>query len=540
MTQAGDQKTPVLIVGGGVTGLSTALFLARQGIRPVLIERHPSESIMPKARAFNPRTMEIYRGYGLAKDIADRKSYLADFPDMVGADTLAGEERFRMNLSAHVEAPAGVSPADWAPIDQDELERLLHARAVEAGADVRFNTEMTNLDPSADGVSVLARDLGTGSEYRIDADYLVAADGHRAGIRNLLGIGADQALPPGRGAYIIFEADLAEATRGRKFILAYLSQPAPNTALVPVGKNRWTMGFAYAPGIGESEADFTEAHCIDLARRAIGLPDVPITLLPPIPGRPEKVAHTSTGSGAVIAHRFQEGRIFLAGDGAHVVPPSGSYGASTGIADAHNLAWKLVAVLNGTAGPALLNTYEIERRPIAQITLEHAVNLMQTRGGGTAEDNEAIDDITMIFGYRYLSPAVRTEQPAPDRLTQDPRKPTGEPGLRAPHVWLERNGNRFSTTELCTEFWTLLIGPDGDGWAEAAKAEVAELGIDLRAYRIGAELQDPEQRLLGSYGLTDTGASLIRPDGFVAWRSASQPDDAQTQLHQALTGLLAR
>ncbi|MFD9893883.1 FAD-dependent oxidoreductase [Amycolatopsis sp. NPDC059027] len=540
MTRTDDQKTPVLIVGGGVTGLSTALFLARQGMRPILVERHPTESIMPKARAFNPRTGEIYRGYGLTEDILARKSYLADFPEMIGADTLAGDERFRMDLGAHVGPPPGLSPADWAAIDQDEMERLLHARAVEAGADVRFNTEMISLDSRTDGVSVVARELGSGTEYRIDAEYLVAADGHRAGIRARLGIDADQVLPPGRGAYIIFEADLTEAMRGRRFILAYLNQPAPGTALVPVAENRWTIGFAYAPGIGESPEDFTEEHCIELARRAIGEPQVEITLLPPIPGRPEKVAHTSAGSGAVVARRFREGRVFLLGDAAHVVPPSGSYGASTGIADAHNLAWKLTAVLNGQAGPGLLDTYELERLPVARTTLDHAVNLLQVRGTGTVEDNEGIDDVTMIFGYRYVSPAVHTEEPAPEKLTQDPRVPTGEPGLRAPHVWLERAGERFSTTDLCTGFWSLLVGPDGDGWEDAAKAVGTELGVDLRIYRLGAELRDPENKLLTSFGLEGTGASLVRPDGFVAWRSATQPADVQSRLQQKLTGLLAR
>ncbi|QWF85357.1 FAD-dependent oxidoreductase [Amycolatopsis sp. CA-230715] len=536
MTGVNEHTTPVLIVGGGVSGLSAALFLARQGVRATLVERHPTESIVPKARAFNPRTMEIYRGYGMEAEIRERQSYLADLPEMIGADSLAGEERFRFDLSAHVQSPSGVSPTDWAAIDQDELERLLRAHAVAAGADIRFGTELVSFDATADGVSAVARDLDSGSEYRIDAAYLVAADGHRAGIRKKLGIGADEALPPGRGAYIIFEADLTEALRGRRFILAYLDQPAPGTALVPVGENRWTIGFAYAPGIGEREEDFTEQHCVDLTRRAIGLSDVDITLLPPFPGRPEKVAHSTAGSGAVLADRFREGRVFLVGDAAHVVPPSGSYGASTGIADAHNLAWKLTAVLRSHAGPALLDTYEAERRPVARTTLDHTLKVLQARGTGSAEDNAAVDDITMMFGYRYDSAAVQGSPAAGS--VRDPRTATGEPGLRAPHVWLERAGNRFSTTELCTEFWALLVGPDGD-WT-AAEAVATELGIDLRTYRVGAELRDPEDRFLASYGLTRTGASLVRPDGFVAWRAPAEPDDADAELRQALTTLLAR
>ncbi|WP_018681400.1 FAD-dependent oxidoreductase [Actinokineospora enzanensis] len=521
-----DHRTPVLIIGGGLTGLATAFFLARQGVRATLVERHPTESIMPKARAFNPRTVEILRGHGLADEVRARRSYLADFPEMIGADTLAGQERFRVDFADHYRAPVELSPVAWAAIDQDELERLLRARAIAAGADIRFDTEMISLDSRTDGVEVVVRE-SAGTEYRIGADYLVAADGHRAGIRAGLGIGTDQALPPALGAYIIFAADLTEAMRGRRFILAYLDKPTPNTTLVPVGPNRWTISFGYAPG--ERPSDYTEERCTELTRQAIGLSDVDITLLPPVPGRPEKVAHTSATGGGVIAHRFRDGRVFLIGDAAHTVPPSGAYGASTGIADAHNLAWKLTAVLAGHGAPALLDTYDAERRPVALATLAHTLDVMRARGTGTVEDNAALDDLTMIFGYRYTSAAVHTEHPG--GITSDPRTATGEPGLRAPHVWLARNGTRFSTTELCAGVWTLLTGPEDDWDAEVKSAPVA-----IDAYRVGTDLADPDGTFLASFGLTGTGATLIRPDGFVAWRSAARP--AEPVLHQAMRGLL--
>jgi putative polyketide hydroxylase len=275
-----------------------------------------------------------------------------------------------------------------------------------------------------------------------------------------------------------------------------------------------------------------------MLRQAIGLPDVEITLLPPIPGRPAKVAHSAAGGGGSVAHRFRQGRIFLVGDAAHVVPPTGSYGASTGIADAHNLAWKLTSVLNGHAGPGLLDTYEEERRPVARTTLYHAMSLLQARMSGGDEDNEVTDDITMMFGYRYESSAVRLEAET-DIPVQDPRTHTGEPGLRAPHVWLEQRGKRFSTTELCTEFWSLLIGPDGGQWEEAGKSVAAELGVDLRTCRIGAELRDPDDRLLDCYGITAAGCSLVRPDGFVAWRHQAGSAHAEPTLRCVIANLLS-
>src|SRR5919202_1322647 len=136
------QQTAVLIIGGGITGLSTALFLARQGVRPLLVERHPSTAIAPQARAFNPRSMEIYRAFGLEEEIRERQSMLVDLPEMIGAESLAGQERFRVDLLAHVRPPATVSATDWGLIDQDELERVVLAAAESSGADVRFGTEL--------------------------------------------------------------------------------------------------------------------------------------------------------------------------------------------------------------------------------------------------------------------------------------------------------------------------------------------------------------------------------------------------------------
>ncbi|MCM3920578.1 FAD-dependent monooxygenase [Frankia sp. AiPs1] len=346
MSETRDHKTAVLIVGGGIVGLSAALLLARQGIQPVLVERHPSTALLPQARAFNPRSMEIYQALGLEREIRARASILADLPEMIGAETLTGEERFRFDVLARVRPLASVSPTDWAMIDQDELEHVVRAHAERSGADVRFGTELVSFDAGAGGVTTLLRDVGSGAEYRIDADYLIAADGHRAGLRHQLGIGAD-----GPGVLFpvmnfIFDADLSTALRGRRFLLAYLDRPTTGTALVPLRQfGRWALGVPYHSERGESPDDFTDQRCAELAREAVGIPDLELTLVPPMPGRDQKAA--STRIGGWVARRYRAGRVFFVGDAAHVVPPTGSYGANTGIADAHNLAWKLAAVIRG-------------------------------------------------------------------------------------------------------------------------------------------------------------------------------------------------
>ncbi|PPK64450.1 FAD-dependent oxidoreductase [Actinokineospora auranticolor] len=511
--------TDVLIAGGGVTGLSAALFLARQGIRATLVERHPGTAMLPQARAFNPRTMEIYRAYGLEPDIRARASILADLPEMIGAATLAGEERFRVDLGARLRPAETVSPTDWGMVDQDELEQVLRAHAEEAGADVRFGTELVSY-AQADGRAVVrdARD-----EYEIEASYLIAADGHRAGIRRGLGIGVDQVGETSHGVYFVFDADLTPVLRDRRFLLAYLDEPTVGTVLVPLRQaGRWMMGMPCPQA-----HDYTEQDCVELARAAIGVPDLDVRLVPPVPGWPHKISHST--SGAWVAQRYRAGRVFFAGDAAHVVPPAGSYGASTGIADAHNLAWKLAAVVKGEAGDALLDTYEDERRPVAQSTLETSLRLLHDRHHADGDEATRAEDLMLTLGYCYDSAAVLGAPPS--ALVEDPRTPSARPGSRAPHTWLTRDGIRLSTIDLFTGDFVLLAGPDATPWTTGARA------LGLTAHQLDVDFTAPD--FLKTYDLTPTTATLIRPDGFIAWRTPPVSPDPEQDLRSALQSILS-
>jgi hypothetical protein len=273
---------------------------------------------------------------------------------------------------------------------------------------------------------------------------------------------------------------------------------------------------------------------VELLRAAIGVPGIPVEI--------EGIARWRCTSD--VARAFQDRRVFLAGDTAHLMPPNGGYGGNTGIHDAHNLAWKLALVLNGAAGPALLDTYDAERRPVGKFTVEQAYTRYVTRMAtylGAKDYQAPAHDFDIELGYLYGSPAVISEGGAPE-LHEDPRQSFGRPGSRAPHIWLERDGRRISSLDLFGRGFVLLAGADGGTWHDAARREAAaHPGLKLEAHVIGAGgLRDPESRLHEAFGLDPTGASLVRPDGFVAWRAKAKPADPGAELGAVLPRLLMK
>jgi putative polyketide hydroxylase len=279
-----------------------------------------------------------------------------------------------------------------------------------------------------------------------------------------------------------------------------------------------------------------------LIRQAIGLPDLEIRIQSILPWE----------AAVRVAETFQQGRIFLAGDAAHQMPPWGGKGANSGIADVHNLAWKLAAVLKGRAAPALLQTYDVERRPVGYAAAVESGS-MSGKGGlpggdlfvfqagkaGVTADLAGVFIRVFGFGYEYASQAVIPEEEA---ATVEPGKLDGHPGTRAPHVWIERQGQRISTLDLFGRDFVLLSGPDGEAWCEAARAIAARSGLNLVAYRVGpcGDVQDTENEWSFRAGIQADGALLVRPDGFVAWRSQRGVSQPEQTLEEMLGRLLAK
>jgi putative polyketide hydroxylase len=540
-----EERTPVLVVGGALTGLASAVFLGAHGVRCLLVERHPDLLIHPRLRGVTPRAVEAFRQLGLEPAIQAASFAAGEGYTWVPvrADTLAGEHTPAEEPDDGEDA-GDASPAAFAPIDQDKLEVLLRGKAAELGGEVRFATELTSFQQDGEGVTAVLRDRRRGAERTVRARYLIAADGATSPVREALGIATDGPGVLFHTVTTMIEADLRPALGGRRVSIAYLQQPRPFTILMAhddLGR-RWVFATGYAPGHGESIEDFTDARCVELVRAAAGLPDVAVRLRPQIPGTDLKVLGFSVG--ARVAQRYQAGRVFLVGDAAKIVPPTGGLGGSTGILDAHNLAWKLAAVLGGQADPGLLDSYHAERHPVGVFTMQQALARFGARmaPGDGAEGPPLLDYQAVAFGYQYRSQAV-VGAPDDDAPPLPPAALRGQPGTRAPHlpVTVAGDGRQRSTIDLYGRRFVLLGGPDAAAWVKAAEAVSERSGVPLGAYRFGVELQgEGAAGGAAAHGIAPAGALLVRPDGFVAWRSTGAAADPGAELDRALQAILSR
>jgi putative polyketide hydroxylase len=533
-----DDTTPVLIAGGGLVGLSTALFLAGHGIASLLVERHPGTAIHPRAAGITPRTMEMFRSVGIEEAI-----HRAEPPIPLAGETLLVESLTGEVFDSYLEDIGDLfkteaSPAQGSGIAQDVLEPVLRARTEQLGGDLRFNTELIDFEQDGDGVTATIRERANGNTRIVHARYLVVADGSQSAIRRQIGIGTHGPGSQFHCVSIIFEADLMGLFRQRNAMMCFLSNDMiSGGALVPypgsaARSDLFRLDVTYDPE-EETLADYPEARCMALIRAAIGIPDFTARI---------KTVMTYEAV-ALVANRFQQGRIFLVGDAARTQPPSGGLGGNTGIAEAYNLTWKLAAVLHGEASEKLLATYDEERRPLGDYTSEQSALLShQRQNEGSA--GITVDLVTLNAGYRYPDGAF-VHEPGDNQLplAQRPERWAGQPGTHAPHMMLERTSHPISTLDLFGSHFVLLAGPQGQIWEAAARRVQDNLNLPLDVYQIGGEagdLADAGNTFCAAYGITPTGAVLVRPDGFIGWRCHAASEDAQTALTQAISAILCR
>ncbi|MFF2043533.1 FAD-dependent oxidoreductase [Kitasatospora sp. NPDC058170] len=535
-----DDRVPVLIVGGSLVGLSASLFLGRLGVRHLLVEKHADTSHHPRGRGNNVRTMELYRGAGIEQPIREAASVLAANHGILQAPSLTGPEQEWLFREID---PGGrlarFSPSSWCLCSQNDLEPVLLRAARELGGELRFSTELLSFEQDAEGVTALLRSRETGEERTVRAQYLIAADGPRSPVRERLGIGQSGKGELFHNVSITFRAKrLAEVVGDRHFIACYLTNPEADGALLPVDNHEeWVFHAPWHPEHGEPLEAFTDERCVRHIRTAVGMPDLDVEVTGKAPWH----------AAERVAERYSTGRVFLAGDSAHEMSPTGAFGSNTGIQDAHNLAWKLAAVLCGWAGPGLLESYGEERRPVAQVTGERA----SARSAEHSHPGYAVVPgvgrqagvLAVALGYRYPAGAVAgTDRDGP--VVPEAFESAGEPGSRAPHQWLLRAGVRLSTLDLYEQAMVLLTGPEGTAWHEGARRAADRLAVPLDAYRIGTGAEDdlapePGADFAELHGLRPDGAVLVRPDGFVAWRSPGAADDPEAAVEAALRTVLS-
>ena len=520
----------MLIVGAGAGGLATSALLAKHGIHSLLVEKRREVFVYPKARNLSFRSLEILRGLGLSDEVhavADHVSAMTVKPTLNSAD-----EELAIDIDAIFAGMDELSPeptAQYCP--QSRLEPILLAETRRRGSEVRYGTELSSLDLDDAGATAVLRDRDSGESETVRADYVVAADGVHSLTRNSLGIGTSGygALP----IYVVFIYFQGPWTK-------YVSHLSDGDAMQV--KNAEVDGIflvveddlgmfitTYFPGKGETADQFTPQRCREVLTKAIG-ERIDVDIIEVAAWQPYEQ----------VANQFQCGRAFLVGDAAHTMPPFKAGGANTAIQSAHNLAWKLAAVLQGAAGPELLATYHAERHPVGRFAARQSLTgptaAVLPSGGDDRPQLPAEEESSMfnlLIGYRYRSAAVVTDELAVDpeavQLVEELR---AQPGTRTPHAWVRHDGKRVSTLDLLGPEFTVLTGDQR--WRAAATSASAALGILITMHCIG------DDAWAAVTGLAPEGALLVRPDDFVGWRADELPANPESELHQALSAILCR
>jgi putative polyketide hydroxylase len=523
------EHVPVLVVGAGAGGLATSALLAKHGVRSLLVEKRREVFIYPKARNLSFRSLEILRGLGLSDQVHAVADHISD---MVVKPTLnSAHEELAIDVDAIFSGMDKLSPepaAQYCP--QSRLEPILLDETRRHGSQVRYGTEVSSLEPDETGITAVVHDRDSGESEAVRADYLVAADGVHSPIRNSLGI-----TTSGYGALPIFVVFIYFRAPWQKFVTHLRDgdgiqvKSADVDGIFLVVKDDLGMFITtYFPDKGETAEQFTPQRCREVLTKAFG-EQIDIDIIEVAAWQPYEQ----------VADQFQCGRVFFVGDSAHTMPPFKAGGANTAIQSAHNLAWKLAAVLGGAAGPALLGTYHAERHPVGRFAARQSLTgptvallpLGDDRPHLEAEEESSM--FSLLIGYRYRSAAVVTDEPpVAAEAVQLVDELRAQPGTRTPHAWLCQGGERVSTLDLLGPGFTVLTGDER--WRAAVTSASATLSIPITMYCIG------DDAWAAATGLAPEGALLVRPDDFVGWRVDELPNDPERELHQALSTILCR
>jgi 2,4-dichlorophenol 6-monooxygenase len=570
--------TDVLVVGAGPAGAASAVFLGKHGVRTVTISRSPSTADTPRAHIMNQRTMEALRDAGLEAECVSQANPASTIEHTFWLRSLAGEELARTFSWGNDPLRKGdyeaASPCSMCDLPQTLLEPLLLAEAGRLGSQIRFGTELLSFTQDANGVTAVCRDGLTDQTFEIDAKYMIGADGARSRIMEALGIELDGQPTRGNMINVFCRVDLADQLIHRHGSMYGTIQPgsliwAPVAVVRMVRAwDQWVFGLVVPEAQGRPNPSAGEMK--QRIYEIIGDPSIPVEVL-----------HTSTWTiNNVVARRYSEGRVFCIGDAVHRHPPTNGLGSNTCIQDAFNLAWKLALVLEGKAGPRLLETLNDERQPVgkqivarANKSMSHNNIVWDLLGGGTqkimspAEHaavfntqqgrnalSEAIDAMQYEFHAHgvELNRSYHSSATVPDGTSErvynrDPElyyQPSTRPGSPFPHFWVGRRsgGARVSSLDLVGKRrFCLATGHGGDGWRTAAAAIADELRVEVRVITIGPYLdwEDLYRTWSRVSEINEDGCVLVRPDLYVGWRCSSLPHDPRAALSDVMQQILA-
>ena len=580
-----DIKTDVLIVGTGPAGSSTAALLSSYGIDNVLINNYSWLAGTPRAHITNQRTMEVLRDLG--KEV-EAEAYLhATEQDLMGENifctSLAGEELGRMkSWGKHPNSRAEhllSSPSFMNDLPQTFMEPLLYKTACSRGTQSRMSTQYLSHIEDEDGVLSTCLDKLSNKEIKIRSKYLVGADGGNSKVAENIDLPFEGKMGVGGSMNILFKADLSKYVAHRPSVLYWVLQPGADIGGIGMGLvrmirpwNEWLIVWGY--DINQPAPKVDKDFATKVARDLVGDPELEIDLL--------SVSTWTVNN--MYAKKMSKGRVFCAGDATHRHPPSNGLGSNTSIQDGFNLAWKLAYVIKDKAGAELLDTYSIERSPIAKQIVTRAnqsiaefgpifeaLGLTDTQDPVKMKKNmderkqnspkaekqrqalrEAIafkkyefDAHGVEMNHRYKSNSVLTEGDKEPEFKKDKElfyQPTTYPGARIPHAWVyDKTGVKHSILDLCGKGnFSIITGIGGDEWLKAAKNIETQLGIKIQCNIIGPDkdFEDHAGEWSSIREISDSGLILVRPDQHICWRSKDMISNSSEKLMDVMKKIL--
>ncbi len=541
-------SSPVLIVGAGPVGMMSALLLARQGIRSVLIERRSELTAHPKGRGFNARSMELFRQCGMLGDMIAAQPKTEQVQNVAVGGGIDDSSLKIMPFFGAEQSIREYSPAINVVGGQDIIEMVIMSHLRRFGAvTVIYDCELESIMQTSDSVWATTR-RSDGTVLSFVADYVIAADGARSPVRKLTGRTMEQRSPVlNQNVNILFRADLAAYldTLGSCAFLTIISQNPPGLrgilAIMSTVRNPNERTYNIVLRPDESPDMVTMENAADWIRREVGLPQDMLI---------EIMSISPWDASARMIDQFRDGRIFFAGDAARTIPPAGALGMNTGLIDANNAAWRIAMAIKGFASERFLDDYATERRTHSELIVAASVdNLRSAIGRGPPQASPgpkgpppARSQMGLYLGFTYDSGSVIGDGTAVPELA-DPKneyQPTAIPGARAPHIWIDPR-YEYSTLDLFGASFVLLAS-NTDGWAKAAEQIGLETNFPIRSINMRVEARSPEiwHDWMALYGVGDQGAVLVRPDGMVAWRSAQGSGDPYEALHRVLETVMGK